>query len=729
MIRSILIVWALSLLPWAAQGARADENEWALCETPSYAAFEPSGPVPEHPPIEVDADLGRFSDTTGEGLFLGDVDLVYGEQRLKAQRLQYFQLKNRIQATGKVQYSANGLTIESSEAELDTATRRGAFSQARYRYGPRHARGRASRIERRSPDLYKLYDASYTTCNPGDNTWLLTGKKVTLDRKEGVGTARHAVLRIKDVPVLYSPWLQFPIDDRRKSGFLAPKFGVTDNSGTELIIPYYFNLAPNYDAVLSPRYLSRRGVQWQGNIRYLFPPSRGTLDLEYLKDSDKDKNRYLIKFRDKTTLTPHWRSTIRYDDVSDDEYLEDLGASLDETSLSHLQQRVDFQYSGGFWNLLSRAQHFKTIDPTITAQNRPYKRLPQFLANARLENRRFGLDYNFRGEWVHFTRSDSTTGNRLDAIFGVDWPFVRPWVFAIPAAKLRFTNYDLDDTEAGFDSNPTRTLPVLSFDSGLVFERERNAGRISQTLEPRLYYLYVPFEDQDDISVFDTAAPEFTFSQLFRDNRFVGADRVGDANQLTTALTSRWIENQTGEERFTTSIGQILYFRDRKVTLPGEETGTDSSSPVVGELSMALKSGWSTRATTRWDIHAGRHERSSLRTRYKARGNRVLNLGYSYQKGELEQTDVSFAWPLNPQWLGVARWNYDIRNSRSVNITAGIEYDTCCWKARLLAQRFINTVEADVNQTIEFQVVFKGLTKVGPHIGKTLERNILGYED
>jgi LPS-assembly protein len=719
----------LTLLLWATHGARAGEDEWALCDTPSYEAFEPPGPVPEQPPIEVDADLGQFNDTTGEGLFMGNVNLVYGEQRLKAEQLQYFQVKNRIRATGEVEYSADGLTIESAEAELDTETRRGSFSGARYRYGPRHARGQASRIERKSPDLYKLYDATYTTCNPGDNAWLLTGKKVTLDRKEGVGNARHAVLRIKDVPVLYSPWLQFPIDDRRKSGFLAPKFGVTDNSGTELIVPYYLNLAPNYDAVISPRYLSKRGVQWRGNIRYLFPPTKGTLDLEYLKDNDNHQNRYLIKFRDNTTLTPHWRSSIRYDDVSDSEYLEDLGASLDETSLSHLQQRVDFHYTSGFWNLLSRVQHFKTIDPTITSQNRPYKRLPQFLANARLENRRFGLGYSFRGEWVHFTRSDSTTGNRLDTIFGVDWPFVRSWVFAIPSAKLRFTNYDLDDTEAGFDSNPTRTLPILSFDSGLIFERELGEGRTSQTLEPRLYYLYVPYDNQDDISVFDTAVPEFTFSQLFRDNRFVGADRMGDANQLTTALTSRWIENRTGEERFTTSIGQILYLRDRKVTLPGEASGTNSTSPVVGELSMALKSGWSARATTRWDVHAGRHERSSLRTRYKARGNRVLNLGYSYQKGDLEQTDVSFAWPLSPQWLAVGRWNYDIRNSRNTNITAGIEYDTCCWKARLLAQRFISNVEAEFNQTIEFQVVFKGLTKVGPSIGKTLEQNILGYED
>lgn len=728
-IRALLTVLVLHG-PWGP--VVAGEDTWSLCRGPEYKPFVIPPQAPGEPRVNLEADKARFNEISGEAEFSGNVDLEYGYQRLASDDLRYLRDQEQYIATGHVVYQdlEQGLAIDSQRAELNSETEYVRFSDAQYRYTPRHAHGKAKRIFRKSADVVQLNNATYTTCNPGDNAWMLSGKKVTLDRASGRGHATQVIFRIKDVPIFYSPWLEFPIDDRRKTGFLSPTVGTTENSGTEIITPFYWNIAPNYDMTITPRYLSRRGLQIKTENRYLFPRTdTGILKLEYLNDSKAHQKRWLVDFKHKTSLTPHWKADVTYRDVSDSRYYEDLGSSLGQSSLTHLLQNADFNFSNGPWRLLARVQNFKTIDDTISTANRPYKRLPQFLGSVSLPDRRFGLGYSLRGEWVNFDKDDALTGRRLDAQVGVDWPFVRPGYYAIPKAQLRYTRYDLNNTGDRFRSSPSRTLPILSLDSGLIFERPIGDSGTVQTIEPRLYYLYVPFEDQDNLPVFDTSQFEFTFSQLFRDNEFTGADRLSNANQLTTALTSRWIDTVTGSQKLSASIGQIFYFSNKKVTLPNLKPDTNSSSNIVGNLTADLDGRWLASATTQWDPHGGTHVRTAARLRYKARHNRIINLGYSFRDGQFKQTDVSFSWPVTPSWHLVGRWNYDLRNTRNVQILGGVEYESCCWAVRLAARRYITNTDEEFNTSVMVQVVFKGLTQLGSNIGALLKRNVVGYEE
>lgn len=727
-----------ALLPaltlWAGH-AGAEEDQWSLCKAPVYEPFVIPPPLPEgtDPQVDIDSDEAHYDVITEEATFQGGVDLRYQAHRLKSDNLYYLKDKEQFLAKGGVEYSNSelGLIIESRDAQFHSETEYVEFADARYRLIPRHARGIANRISRKTEDAVKLRNATYTTCSDGDNAWSISGKDVVLDQESGRGTARNVVFRIKDVPVAYTPYASFPIDDRRKTGFLAPSFGTTNNSGTEVLLPFYWNMAPNYDMTLTPRYLSDRGLQLQSNFRYMFPRDQeGRLQLEYLKDDKTDQDRWAVDFEDRTKLTNNWNTNLIYRDVSDSQYFEDLGTTLAQSSQAHLLQQGMFSFSNGPWRLQTRVQNFKTIDDSILKINRPYKRLPQIIGSFRLPDRALGLGYSFRGEWVHFDKDAGVTGNRLDAVVGVDWPLVRPGYFAIPKAQLRYTNYALDDTDDRYPNSPTRTIPTFSFDSGLIFDRPIGDGSTVQTLEPRLFYLYTPTENQDNLPVFDTSQFEFTYAQLFRDNQFTGPDRISNANQLTTAITTSWIDTQSGQELFSASVGQIFYFTDLKVTLPNQTPYPNSSSNIVGDLSLNLNERWLASGTTRWDPHTGTHERTAVRLRYKAPKNRIVNLGYSFRSGEFKQTDISFSWPLTPSWHAVGRWNYDLRNERDIELLGGIEYESCCWAVRLVGRKFFtDSEESEFNTSVMVQLVFKGLTKVGSNIGSQLERSIIGYEE
>lgn len=715
-------------MPWLLELAVAADSRWSLCQVPDYGTVEFDPSFDRTETLELNADIGQFNEKTGKGLFLGDVDARYGTQQLKAQELRYFEDEGRIAAQGSVVYRDRGLTVKGPRAQLFLEADGGEFIAATYLYSPHHAGGSATKIYRKSADVLALENATYTTCDLGSPDWFISSKDVTLDRALGDGTAKHAVLRFKHVPFLYTPWIRFPIDDRRKSGFLPPTFGSTSTSGTEIVVPYYYNMAPNRDATFSLRYLFDRGLQLQTDFRYLYPSSKGDVDADSIRDRKTGTTRYLFSLKNSSTIVPRLFSTTDFNIVSDRGYLEDFGNSLSQTSLTHLDQRLDFTYVGDFWNVLTRVQAFQTVDRTVAASDRPYARLPQLLFNARLPDQALGLGYGLRGEWVRFDRDPGPTGHRLETTLDIDRPFVRPGYYAIPSAKLRFTSYELFDVESGVESSPRRALPLVSFDSGLIFERRSQDGKAVQTIEPRIYYLFVPFRDQADIPVFDTTELDFTFSQLFRDNRFVGGDRVGDANQLTAALTARWLDTRSAQENLSASVGQIYFFEDREVSLRGQSPRTSNSSNIVAELAARIATDWSLRGTTRWDPLLGDFDRASARLRYKKGTNRVVNLGYSFRREELEQTDVAFAWPLGRQWLAVGRWNYDLEEDQNLEILGGLEYDSCCWKARVVARRFVNSTAREFNTSIEVQLVLKGLTRIGSGLDEVLERGILGFE-
>ncbi len=726
----------LVFLPLPITGAA--EQTWSLCELPTTQADVTSKVIDSDTPIDLAADRAHM-ELNGTSVLLGNVELWRDGQFLRADELYYTHPEAHIEAHGQVRFEHQGLTVTGPAAELWLDDDKARFTGPEYRYTPRHARGGASRIERESADVAVLEDATYTTCDPGDTDWLLSAGRVTLDRETGDGTARNVVVRFKDVPILYTPWIRFPIDDRRQSGFLFPSVGTSSRSGFMLEAPYYWNIAPDRDATFTPRLLTSRGLQLQSEIRYLNPSSAGEIDLEFLNDRNFGDERYLFAATHAGSPLPRLRTMLNFARASDDQYFEDFGNSLTVASTTHLQQRADAIYSGGFWSALARVQGFQTMDDTIPSRAEPYEQLPQILLNGGLPDRAFGLDYGLSAEWVNFDHDERVNGRRFDLLLGIEWPIVGPAHFMTPALSLRHTGYSLDETDAAFsDEHITRTLPIASLDSGLIFDRPVAGGELVQTLEPRLFYLYVPFRQQDKIPVFDTGLLDFSFAQLFRENRFSGPDRIGDANQLTLAVTSRLLTTDSGYETLSASIGQILYFDEQEVTLPNQPFVDDDSSDLAGELGLRLNDRWTGSTTALWDPNEDEVQRVTARLRYVGTGNRIINLAYRFRRADpeipileedLRQTDIAFAWPLGAHWRALGRWNYDIEEGRDLEFLAGFEYDSCCWKLRVAARRFILGDEAEYNNSVEVQLVLKGLAQLGSPLGELLERGILGYED
>ena len=551
---------------------------------------------------------------------------------------------------------------------------------------------------------------------------------------------RNVTVKFKGVPIFYTPWIRFPIDDRRKSGFLSPTIGNTSDSGLEIITPWYWNIAPNRDAIFAPRLLSDRGLQLKSNFRYLYENSAGQLGLEYLDDSEFDDDRHLTSFEHYTNFKPNLRLNLLYNNLSDENYFEDLGDGLGLTSTQFVERRADLNFSTEHWNYLVRAQSFQIADDSVPNSSEPFKRVPQIRATGNYDNLPGGFNFSSDNEWVQFEHDTRIDGDRLHLGLELERPFESTAYFVRPGVRLTHTEYDLNRRD-GLDEKPSRSLPSAHIDAGLIFEKNLKNRSLIQTLEPRLYYLHTPFRDQEDIPIFDSAEFEFTFDQLFRDDRFSGNDRIGDADRLSVGLTTRILDTETGDEKLSASIGRIFHFRDRSVTLPGQPPDGSDSSEVAAELRIGINDRWQAIASTLYDTNDDHTERSSVRFQYHNESNFILNMAYRFRRSDiepidpisneqerLEQTDISMVLPINEHWRAVSRWNYDLREKRNLELLAGVEYDTCCWKLRLAGRRFNQNTDEDYNNTIEFQLVLKGLGQIGSPIGELLERGIRGFD-
>ncbi|HDP89927.1 MAG TPA: LPS-assembly protein LptD [Thioalkalivibrio sp.] len=530
-----------------------------------------------------------------------------------------------------------------------------------------------------------------------------------------------------NVPFLYTPWISFPITDERKSGFLAPAIGNSDKRGFELETPYYWNIAPNYDATFTPRYMSDRGLQLNGEFRYLMPVNRGDLQLSWLDDDAYEDQRWLGRWRNTLRPSTHSRVDIDLNGVSDKRYFDDLSTSLDVISATHLDRRMDARWWFDQGEVLLRLQGYQTVNETLLSTQYPYRRVPQLLFTGGIPDGALGLDYGLRAEWVQFDHDDLVNGSRLDLKPSIALPVRTPGSFLEPRLSGRYTAYRLDDSLPADQREPDRLVPTFSLDSGLIFEREAS-DRAIQTLEPRLFYVYTPYRDQDDLPVFDTGDLTFTFDQLFREDRFSGPDRVGDANQLSLALTSRLVDTASGRERLRASLGQIFYFEDREVTLPDQPAETRTESDLAAELGAQLGNFWKIDSSLLWNPDTEQTARGSTRIQYRRDSRHVFNLGYRYREDDFEQAEISFGWPLSRRWNGVGRWVYALDDNRDLEALGGLEYESCCWKARLVARQYVTDGGTEYNNAIYFQLVLKGLMDVGRNIEDLLEEGILGYE-
>ena len=716
----------LVLLASLSAIAHAQEDRWGLCvASPRWTV---SAPLPDatDDAIHFNADNADI-EATGLTTLTGDVRMTHRDQTLTADRVVFDKDTQQLTAEGDVILVSPELAVRGPRAESNLETGQARVDEAVYYMADLHGRGAADLIERPDDDTVVLHGASYTTCDEGHEAWLISASRVKLDQAEAEGTAHHAVLRVGRVPVMYTPWISFPIGDERKSGFLAPSFGNSGKRGFELEIPYYWNIAPNYDATLSPRYMSRRGTQLNTEFRYLTERSNGNLQFAWLDDSVYEDERWLGRFRNTTRPANRTEIDIDVNGVSDDTYFDDLDNSLDVISTTHLERRIDARWWWDYGSLRVRAQGYQTIDETLTPSQYPYRRLPQVLFQGGVPDGGLGLDYELRTEWVRFDQDDRLTGERLDFMPAVSLPLRSPGAFLEPRVAWRYTAYRLDDSLPEDQREPDRSVPTYSLDSGLIFERQASA-RTRQTLEPRLFYVYTPYRDQDVLPVFDTAELDFSFAQLFREDRFSGADRVADANQLSVALTTRYIDTASGRERLRASIGEIFYFEDRRVTLPGEPVETREESDLAAELGARLGDYWKVDASVLWDPETEQTDRSSARIQYRRDTQHVINLGHQYREGDFDQAEVSFGWPLTRRWKGVGRWVYDLEGNRDLETLGGIEYESCCWKLRLVGRNYVTDNGTEYNNAIYAQLVLKGLAGVGQDIEDLLEEGILGYD-
>ncbi|WP_207063631.1 LPS-assembly protein LptD [Motiliproteus sp. SC1-56] len=679
--------------------------------------FEDATQAPSEQAIHVEAGQARTQDSTQTEL-AGGIYLRQGNNQLRSQSALLEHDQQRAQANGLVQFRAPGTLILGDSAQVDLEAKTTAMKNARFVFHPQHLRGSAARVVTRADGIVEISDGAYTRCEPGNDSWMIHGSKIVLDKEVGFGSARHATLRIGGVPVLYVPVIHFPIDDRRKSGFLNPSIAHTTENGLDVAAPYYFNLAPNYDDTLTPRVIARRGLMLENEFRYLGANGRYELSTAYLADDDlRGEDRWALGLDHSGRPAPGWSSRINYNKVSDNDYFDELDTDLNIARDTHLDQLAQLQYQGRSWQALARLQDYQTISSTAAL---PYRKVPELRLNGSPDS--LPLQWRYMAEFTEFDRDPSgfsgiarITGRRLHLETTLERPYSWPWAFFNPRLRLTHTRYQLDNQPAGNSENPDRTLPLASLDGGLFFERDLSFNNRSyiQTLEPRLFYLYVPFRDQSELPDFDSSELTFSYSQLFRDNRFSGLDRIGDTNQVTLGLTSRVLQAD-GAERIRASLGQIVYLEDRDVRLdPAADRLIDERSRLAAEALWNLSDNLRLSADGEWSQDLKENRERNFKLRYQSDIDHQLNLSYRYAEDTLDQADFSAIWPLNARWSLLARWLQDRQNDEALDQIAGLEYENCCWRVRTLYRRWIDDDEDRENRGLYLQFILKGLGTIG----------------
>lgn len=674
----------------------------------------------------------------------GDARMRQGGFHVAGSELRYNQRSGRVAIQGPLVSRGEGFLLTGERAEYQVDSGQFDINTATFLLHGPEIRGRASSLSRRGASTVDIRDGMLTTCGPQQNDWAIVASDIELDQAEGFGTAKHVRLEVLDVPVFYWPYASFPIDDRRKTGFLYPQFGSSSaGSGAFFAVPYYLNLAPHYDATLTPQYIHGRGLFNEVEGRYLSGLGQTTLQLGYI-DNDtayteehpgESGQRWALDASTRAAFGGGWTGYGDFSVVSDEDYLGDLNRSLEINQATHLQRKGGVRYQSANQYFDVYLNDYQTVSERIAQVNKPYAQLPEMVYAGTAEAG--WLEAGLESQYTWFYRDndalaglDKANGQRLRARPELALPMRALWGFSRPAVSLDYTRYELDDYtagEGGFD----RTVPVVEWDNGLYFDRRSRLFDVpyNQTLEPRLYYAWADADaNQNDIPAFDTALQTFRFEQLFRPDRFVGGDRVGDANQLTVALTSRFNDLVTGAERARFSIGQVQYFSDREVTLFGEGGGTRSRSPLAGEVVLNPLRNLQIRSSGLWDPDTGDTEEGRSQLVFHSRDYRYLaSIGHTYSRGELEQSDIAAVIPATDRVSLIGRWVYDSDLDRTVGSLAGIEYNNCCWSVQLVHQNYL-TDDQELDNRLLFQIQLKGLGGSGGS-STSLSRAIYGFDE
>ncbi|KFN41505.1 LPS assembly protein LptD, partial [Arenimonas metalli] len=736
---------ALRLLPLClaiAGAARAQDPapaaDWALCPSPEgLPLFQPlADPATSAAdPATLATDISAENlDVSGREttVFEGDVELRRGGQWLGTDKLTYSHESERFVTEGQVRFQDDGIRFTADQAAGDQKADTIVLDGVQYQFNQNAGNGRADRITMRG-DLGEMAGGTYSTCPPGQRQWEFSASRIDVDQEEAMGTARNATLRLGGVPVLWLPYIRFPTDDRRRTGLLSPKIGFDDRNGFDYEQPVYLNLAPNYDATLTPRWMARRGLMLGAQFRYLTARSRGEIEGTWLGNDDEPGRGYdrgVASLRHTTSLGPNWYASADLNHVSDVFYFDDFNDSLASTSITLLPSTAGLYGRGYGWTASLSAQRWQIANPLVLPGTEPYRRLPA--ADLRWNKALLPwMEFGLQAEAVRFDHETLAGGTRVDLRPTLRLPFGGAAWYATPEFSWRYTSWSLDGglLAPGADRSPTRSLPITRFDAGAFFEREFawGDGRLLQTLEPRLVYLNVPYREQDDLPLFDTQPLTFSWPGLFRDNRFGGADRQADADQVTLAVTSRVLDTADGRERLSASLGRIHYFDPPRVTVPGAPPLSDDGSAWVAEASLTLGQRWTLGLAQQWDPDRERTNLSAVRSQWRFGDGGLVNAAYRYRADVLEQGDLSFVVPVNDRWRLLGRWNYSLRDRETLESLAGVEWKSCCLAVRVLAREYIREFGGDRNLGIYLELELNGVGSLGRDTARLLDDAILDY--
>lgn len=694
---------------------------------------------------------------------------------IKGDRINYRKDTGEVDVQGNARMMRDGTLVTGPNAKFNVDKYSGEVEKPNFWLGATGGFAVAEHADIFSKSQMRLHTVTYSGCSCETPSWYIKAKTVDIDFDENEGVARSGVLYFKDVPILASPYMTFPVKKERKSGFLIPTYGTTSKGGFDFSLPYYLNLAPNYDATIQPRYFSKRGLQMGGEFRYLGASYAGSIYGAYLpNDNVSGEDRWMYWWRHQQLLGNGFYADWDVAKVSDNDYFRDISQlGLNQASTTYLPQRARVGWSSNYWSAYAQVYKYQTLQDPNALLTPPYDKQPElYLRGARYDWG--GFDVNWTSTAVRFSKPllmgdrNGPNGDRLQTYPTVSYPIVRPGWFVVPKVGVNYTQYQTNwyngdwlglnsgtanaGTAFGYPRSQSRTVPIMSLDTGLIFERDTTLfGKSSiQTLEPRLYYLRVPYRDQSKIPVYDTSLSDFSFSQAFEENIYSGGwDRISNANQLTAALTTRWLDASTGFERASVGVAQRLYFADQQVTLPGETPRENVRSDFLVGASAALTDTFTTDVAAQYNPYDNRWSRTLLSGRWSPQRLTTVALAYRYQRDPQTgvayqpqgQNQISLAvqWPFTKRWYGVGRVDYSLRNGPSSTISgttdspritqaiAGLEYKgDCCWVGRMVFQRYAVSA-TDANTAVFFQLELTGLGSLGTDPMNLLNRSIPGY--
>jgi LPS-assembly protein len=666
---------------------------------------------------------------------------------IKGDYIHYDQVSDEMFAKGSVRLFRDDNTYTGPELRLRMDDYQGFFVAPDYYLWGNQGRGFADRINFLSRTQSTMIEPIYTTCPPGDYEWYMTADSMDLDQGTAVGVGHDATVYFQGVPILTSPYLTFPLDNSRRSGFLPPTVSATSTSGFEFLVPYYWNIAPNRDMTIYNNLMSRRGLQEAFDFRFLEPQYKGDVRFEALNDEETKTFRYSMLIQGNwagSGMFQGFSGSVNFQKVSDANYFVDFSRNLAAASTRTLPRDLELTYSSTYWNLTARAVRYQTLELPDSTIAVPYDKVPEFeLEAAKLDYG--GFDFGLSGFATRFETIGAVGGDRFVLNPSISYPIVGAGWFVRPKLSYNSTSYALTDQAPGLPNSFNRNVPTVSVDSGLTFERSTTLfdHDYDQTLEPRLFYVYRPYRNQTQFPDFDSGIPDFNFSQLFAENSYTGYDRLADENQLTAAVTTRLLNPSTGAEVFRAAVGARYYLSSQNVTVPGignaltnpsiPYASLEASEPVsAGQTDfLALVSGSVTPTVAvdggvDYSPAAGGVERSNVGVRWTPGGNKELGFDYRYLRGQFDQYDFSGQYPLGGGWYGVGRVNYSSRDRRLVEGLGGLEYRGCCWTLRFAVQQFVTSATTSTS-TFFVQLELNGFSQIGTNPLDALRRNISGY--